>query len=266
MHALIWAIIVIVIIAAVIIAIWAATRGGPVTAPIDERLIVEHGKVRSTSTTQQQSTGITTTIVTFQDGTTMVLHTDADGTTTFTTNNPGVFDSTTIRDLAQSVGAEYHSRLSTHTYGPKAHDDTRREDPDGRFRDDLDRAARTYNIYLPDDLRQFHFGVNRAIEDYVRVGRPYGTLSAFTYRYSKALESAQNNHLRAFVFDLCFFDTPVPQWDTDIAALRQAIQEIGEPNVEEHDRGDHHCFLVDDISLDASMMMLYRAFAMCAKS
>lgn len=188
-----------------------------------------------------------------------------DGSSTSTTTAGGL-GAGALQELAASVQAEYLSRLGSYTLGPGAHEDSRREIFDGQWRDKLDRAANNYNVYLPSGFRQFDFCVSRAIDDYMRVGRPYGTLSAYTYRYSERTTSSFNPTPCAFVFDMCSFGTPVPQWDADMAALRPAVTSTGERDVTERDDGNHHIILVDGSVGDATRNTLYRAFAQCARA
>lgn len=65
---------------------------------------------------------------------------------------------------------------------------------------------------------------------------------------------------------MCSFGTPVPQWDADMAALRQAVASTGERDVTERDDGNHHIILVDESVGDATRNILYRAFAQCARA
>ncbi|PJM72326.1 hypothetical protein CS006_10605 [Bifidobacterium primatium] len=258
--------IIIVIVAASIIAVWAVIHNsGEPVVPVDDQLIQEHGKVKSSSSTQDLSTGETITTLTFQDGTIIVTRTTADGTSNTTTSR-GTLDPDAIRRLAQSVRAEYLSRLGRHSYGSDAHEDTRRPTFDGTYRDALDQAAHSHNVYVPNDLPKFQFGVNRAIDDYMRVGRSYGTLSAYTYQYSERLESSfGNNHPKSFVFDLYCFGTMTPQWNADITSIRDAIHNIGEHSVDERDGNGHHIVFVGDDVSDTSIALLYQAFAACAQ-
>ncbi|NEG97116.1 hypothetical protein GFD17_10220 [Bifidobacterium sp. SMB2] len=256
----------IIIVAAIILAIWAALHNSDEPAtPVDDRLIKEHGRIKSSSSTQDLATGETITTLTFQDNTIVVTRTMSDGTSSTTTSR-GALDSDDIRQLAQSVHAEYIPRMGHHTYGPSAHTDTRHTTLDGAYRDSLDQAVQSHNVYVPNDLPKFRFGVNRAIDDYVRVGRSYGTLSAYTYQYSERLESSfGNNHPKSFVFDLYCFGTMTPQWNTDIVALRDAIRNIGEHNVDERDGNGHHIVFVGDDVSDTAIVLLYQAFAACVR-
>lgn len=223
------------------------------------------GKVVSRTSSRDGDTGIATTVVTLKDGTTTVTRTMPDDSSTSTTTAGGL-GAGSLQELAASVQAEYLSRLGSYTLGPGAHEDSRREMFDGQWRDKLDRAANNYNVYLPSGFRQFDFCVNRAIDDYMRVGRPHGTLSAYTYRYSERTTSSFNPTPCAFVFDMCSFGTPVPQWDADMAALRPAVTSTGERDVTERDDGNHHIILVDGSVGDATRNTLYRAFAQCARA
>ncbi|MFY1815113.1 hypothetical protein ACJ8ME_08165 [Bifidobacterium bifidum] len=263
----------VIIIAAVAIAIWAATshQGGAGAAPDASASATSpsrrdaDGKVVSRTSSRDGDTGIATTVVTLKDGTTTVTRTMPDDSSTSTTTAGGL-GAGSLQELAASVQAEYLSQLGSYTLGPGAHEDSRREMFDGQWRDKLDRAANNYNVYLPSGFRQFDFCVNRAIDDYMRVGRPYGTPSAYTYRYSERTTSSFNPTPCAFVFDMCSFGTPVPQWDADMAALRQAVASTGERDVTERDDGNHHIILVDGSVGDATRNILYRAFAQCARA
>ncbi|BBA48825.1 hypothetical protein BBJK_02706 [Bifidobacterium bifidum LMG 13195] len=189
----------VIIIAAVAIAIWAATshQGGAGAAPDASASATSpsrrdaDGKVVSRTSSRDGDTGIATTVVTLKDGTTTVTRTMPDDSSTSTTTAGGL-GAGSLQELAASVQAEYLSRLGSYTLGPGAHEDSRREMFDGQWRDKLDRAANNYNVYLPSGFRQFDFCVNRAIDDYMRVGRPYGTPSAYTYRYSERTTSSFN--------------------------------------------------------------------------
>ena len=55
---------------------------------------------------------------------------------------------------------------------------------------------------------------------------------------------------------MCSFGTPVPQWDADMAALRQAVASTGERDVTERDDGNHHIILVDGSVGDATRNIL----------
>lgn len=273
MKVVIGAVIIVIIIAAVAIAIWAATshQGGAGATPDASASATSpsrrdaDGKVASRTSSRDGDTGIATTVVTLKDGTTTVTCTMPDGSSTSTTTAGGL-GAGSLQELAASAQAEYLSRLGSYTLGPGAHEDSRREMFDGQWRDKLDRAANNYNVYLPSGFRQFDLCVNRAIDDYMRVGRPYGTLSAYTYRYSERTTSSFNPTPCAFVFDMCSFGTPVPQWDADMAALRQAVASNGERDVTERDDGNHHIILADGSVGDATRNILYRAFSQCARA
>ena len=261
----------------------------------------------SSKETTDADTGEMMRVVATADGMTTVTRTTADGRTTETRTRADLPEGS-LKELAQSVGAEYLQHMGSNALywrmkemedrSSRAGSSLMPEMENGGFAgiagfignsDELARTAAAHRIWLPGALDRIgHFGTHM-IDDYMRGGTAYGTLSAYTFRrdrdqFEAASLTAEDAY--AFVYDMCRFgrfgssgipaepgmvdDSEIPQWREDMAALATAAEATGEQDIDQSDVEDdfgnaHHLIIIKSrMSLSyATDIMLYRAFARC---
>ncbi|KAA8818573.1 hypothetical protein CSQ85_08765 [Bifidobacterium rousetti] len=269
-------------------------------------------KVVFSKETTDADTGETVLTVVTADGMTTVTRTTADGRTTEMHTRADLPEGS-LEGLARSVGAEYLQHMGSNALYWRMKEMKDRSDDAGSSRvlemenggvagfgfagitgfigndDELARTAAAHRIWLPGALDRIgHFGT-RMIDDYMRGGTAYGTLSAYTFRrdrdqFEAASLTAEDAY--AFVYDMCRFgrfgssgipaepgmvdDSEIPQWREDMAALAKAAEATGEQDIDRSDVQDdfgnaHHLIIIKaEMSLSyATYIALYRAFARC---
>lgn len=293
-------------VAAVVVAV-AGNRGLRRSDRADMADVDPAHKVVSSKETTDADTGETVRVVATADGMTTVTRTTADGRTTATRTRADLPEGS-LKGLAQSVGAEYLQHMGSNTLYWRMMETKDRSSRAGSSlmpemknggsagitgfignSDELARTAAAHRIWLPGVLDRIgHFGT-RMIDDYMRGGTAYGTLSAYTFRrdrdqFEAASLTAEDAY--AFVYDICRFgrfgssgmpadsgaaaDSGIPQWREDMAALATAAEATGEQDIDQSDVEDdfgnaHHLIIIKSrMSLSyATDIMLYRSFARC---